>query len=369
MLVVLRVKEFPPFSWGIFVLGRTELHLYMFLRAFFLLFLTGLLAQTSAQTLGGQSAFSFLTISHHPQSSALGGLNLTHLNNDVGLSAVNPALMQPVHSGNLSTSMLRIAPGVNSLFGNGAFYLEKTSTTIGLSMNHLLYGDELQTDASGNQLGRIRAFDQYVGASASRSYGERWRYGATVKWANSQYGPFKSSALFADVGLTYTDTAHRLRLGFVARNMGTQLSTYAGQSEDIPFDISIGVSHQLAKAPIRLHLTLQGIHQFDLLYADTTFEAENYGRSFQLGTMQKAFSHLVLGAEYLVGEKLVLMLGYNALRRSELRIRNLSNGLAGFSYGIQFRLGKIDFFYSRLHYQSQLSQHQVAFTVRFANQK
>lgn len=366
MLVVLRVKEFPPFSWGIFVFSPPELNLYMALRPLLFLCLVSCGNFLHAQTLGGQTAYSFLKLSLHPQSGALGGRNIAHLKGDVALLTENPSLMIPAHGSNLSTSLTRVAPGVNALFGVGAYYHKKSSTTFGLAINHLLYGDELQTDASGNQLGRIRAFDQSIGASASRAYGERWRYGATLKFVNSNYGPFRSTALFADVGLTYTDTAHRLRLGFVVRNMGTQLSTYAGMPEDVPFDLSLGLSHQLEKAPIRFHLTAQGLHRFDLLYADTAFEAENYGRIYRNGFFQKALSHVVLGAEYLLGDRAVMMIGYNVLRRNELRIRNLSNGLAGFSYGFQLKLGKVNFFYSRLHYQAQLSQHQAAFTVRFS---
>jgi hypothetical protein len=52
------------------------------------------------------------------------------------------------------------------------------------------------------------------------------------------------------------------------------------------------------------------------------------------------------------------------LRRKELQIRNLANGLTGFGYGIRLHLNSLQFQYARTHYQSTYSQHQVSFVYK-----
>ena len=88
-------------------------------------------------------------------------------------------------------------------------------------------------------------------------------------------------------------------MGFVAKNMGTQLSTYGGKAEYLPFDLVIGITKQLDKAPLRFSVTAQRLHQFDLLYNDTIYNNENFSRSTQPGFLQKVVSHFVVGTELL----------------------------------------------------------------------
>jgi hypothetical protein len=203
-----------------------------------------------------------------------------------------------------------------------------------------------------------------IGLTASRRYGKRWNYGVTMKLINSRYGPYASLAVASDVGLTYHDEEKQLKIGFVAKNMGVQMKTFSGIGEDLPFDMLIGVTKQLEGAPLRFSLTAQRIHQFDLLYNDTLFAAENYGSTDKGGFGTKLLSHLIVGTDVLIGEKIVISAGYNVLRRRELRLRNLASGLTGFSYGLQLNLQRLKFYFSRSHHQSSLSQNQVSLSFR-----
>lgn len=370
MLVVLRVKEFPPFLWGIFISRRACLLLDMTLRsilAFVLLFSTSIIR---SQTLGGSSVYSFMKLPMGGQLSALGGKNVSLFASDLGLIAENPALLRKNHHAFVSTTFNNIAPYTNALQGIGAYHHEKSNTSFALGVVHVLYGQETQTDASGNSLGSFSAYDQVISASFAKSYGNKWRYGASLKLAHSNYGLFRSTGLAADVGLTYFDEGNKLQIGFVAKNMGTQLKTYGGNPEDLPFDLVMGVTKQLEKAPLRFSITAQRLHQFDLLYNDTLFNNENFGSSNDVGLAKKIFSHFVLGTELLLGDKLVVLVGYNVLRRNELSIKNIASGLTGFSYGLQLKLNRLNFYYARSHYQSTLVQNQLTLSIRLlANQK
>ena len=370
MLVVLRVKEFPPFLWGIFISRRACLLLIMSLKTILgviLLFSTGILR---SQTLGGNAVYNFMKLPMGGQLSALGGKNVSLFSADLSLVTENPALLRKDHHGFFSSSFNHLAPFTNALQGVGAYYHQKSNTSFAVGMLHLLYGQETQTDASGNSLGSFRAYDQLISASFAKSYGKRWHYGASLKLIHSNFGVFRSTGLAADVGITYYDEGQKLQLGFAAKNMGTQLSTYGGKAEDLPFDLVIGITKQLEKAPLRFSLTAQRLHQFDLLYNDTLYNNENFGATSDDGVVRKIFSHFVVGSEVLLGDKLVVLAGYNVLRRNELSIKNIASGLTGFSYGLQLKLNRPHFYYARSHYQSTLVQNQFTLSVRLSpNQK
>jgi hypothetical protein len=201
-----------------------------------------------------------------------------------------------------------------------------------------------------------------LGITISRKYNKKWHYGATLKLINSRYGAYASQGLALDAGLNYHDEDRMIQFGFAAKNMGGQIKSYANRKEDLPFDLVIGVTKQLEKAPIRFSLTGPRMHPFDLLYNDTLFNETNFGRQPKASLGTKIFSHLVFGTDILVGEKIVLTGGYNVLRRRELRIQNIASGLTGFSYGFNLHLQRLRFYYARTHYQSSLSHHQISFS-------
>lgn len=316
----------------------------------------------ASQTLGGSSAFNFLRLQLHPQAGALGGRNVSHFGADLGMVSENPSLLRKGHHSAVSANFTSLAPTITGLYAAGAYHLEKKATTFALGITHLGYGEQPETDASGNILGTFRAYDQMLGLSISRKYNKKWFYGTTLKIINSKYGAYASQGLALDVGLNFYDEEHMIQFGFAAKNMGGQIKSYANRKEDLPFDLVVGMTKQLEKAPIRFSLTGQRMHQFDLLYNDTLFNETNFGSQAKSNLGTKIFSHLILGADVQVGEKIVLTGGYNVLRRRELRIQNIASGLTGFSYGFNLHLQRLKCYYARTHYQSSLSHHQISFS-------
>src|SRR5689334_14950023 len=47
-----------------------------------------------AQTIGGNTVYNFLNLSNTPQLTGLGGVNISNISNDVGMSFNNPALLR-----------------------------------------------------------------------------------------------------------------------------------------------------------------------------------------------------------------------------------------------------------------------------------
>ncbi|MEY3432950.1 MAG: type secretion system protein PorQ [Bacteroidota bacterium] len=336
----------------------------MFKRILSFLFLCIALNSASAQTLGGSSIYSFLKLNASPQSGSLGGRNVSAIRSELGMLNENPALLSKTHHAQVSANFNFLAPGITGFYGLGAYHVEKRDINLALGVMHVQYGQQDQTDASGNSLGVFRAFDQMISVSASGTYSKKWQYGVTLKAVQSAYGPYRSLGLAGDVGLSYWDEEKKFRAGFSSRNMGSQLTTYAGKGEDLPFDLVLGISKELEKAPIRFSITAQRIHQFDILYNDTLFTNENYGVSNPKSFLGKLISHFVLGTELLVGDKITVSAGYNILRSQELRIRNIASGLTGFSYGIQLKLKRFDFNLARSQYLSSLSLNQVSINMK-----
>lgn len=323
----------------------------------------------TAQTLGGSSAFNFLRLQLHPQAGALGGRNVSHFGADLAMLSENPSLLRKSHHAVISANFTSLAPTVTGLYAAGAYHLEKKATTLALGITHLGYGEQPETDASGNILGTFRAYDQMLGVTVSRKYNKKWYYGSTLKFINSRYGAYASQGLALDIGLNYDDEERMIQFGFAAKNMGIQVKSYGNRKEDLPFDLVVGMTKQLEKAPIRFSLTGQRMHQFDLLYNDTLFNETNFGSQPKTSLGTKIFSHLVIGADIMVGEKIVLTGGYNILRRRELRIQNIASGLTGFSYGFNLHLQRLRFYYARTHYQSSLSHHQISFSFNLLSTK
>lgn len=320
-----------------------------------------------AQTLGGNAVFNFLKLSNTPQLSALGGVNISTISNDVGLVFNNPALLKPsMHS--------QMNAVFNSFYGafkvyhlSLGYHNMKLNTNFSWGLNYFDYGNTIQTDASGNEWGSFRPVDWVMQLSASRKYLEKWSYGLTMKFIHSNYGQFRSSGIAADVGLLFHDTAHLFSASIVAKNMGTQLKPYNGTlADDLPFDLQIGVTQRLAKSPFAFSLTAQRIHQFDLLYNDTIFNNENGfdNASPKKFTLDKLINHFIIGTTIYAGDRVEVQAGYNFLRRKELNIGNLSNGLNGFSIGAGVLFGKLQVRYARAYYQSNTAFNQFGLNLQ-----
>ncbi|NDC78707.1 MAG: hypothetical protein EBZ67_12655, partial [Chitinophagia bacterium] len=309
----------------------------------------------AAQTLGGAAAFSFLRAPSSPLATALGTANVSVISRDPMAAGLNPALLREQMCGQLTVTANAFFSDARRIGGRYCLGLGSSDVTLlSAAIDYLDYGTAPATDASGNLLGTFRARDHAVHLTASRAYGERWHYGMTLTFAGSAYGIYRSAALLADVGLTYTDTSGLVRAGFTARNMGAQLRTYAGQAEDMPFDLQFGVTKRLRFAPLQFSFTAQRAHRFDILYRDTAFNNTNFGVPGRTGTLENLFRHIVLSVQGYVGERVELTLGYNHLRRAELAVPNGANGMTGFSVGAALLLRRMQVRYARSVYQNGL---------------
>ena len=257
--------------------------------------------------------------------------------------------------------------GINAYHLSLAYRQEKLKTNFAWGLTYFDYGQVSETDASGNVLGSLQPNDWVMQVSASRSYLEKWNYGASFKFISSNFGMYRSNGIAFDIGVLYTDTANLFSASVLAKNMGYQLKKYAGtEADDLPFDLQFGVTKRLKEAPLAFSLTAHHLHQFDIYYNDTVFNNENSFDTNNDGksTFDDIFRHFVLAAQVFPVPQLEVTVGYNHLRRQELNINNTANGLNGFSLGVGLVVKKIQIRYARTHYQNNTAFNQLGLNLQ-----
>jgi len=320
------------------------------------------LSKVHAQTLGGNTAYNFLKLPYTPPLTASGGVNISDPAQDVSLALNNPALLHPSLHAQLGLNFTQLVAGVKGYQLAGAWHDQKWNTTFGAQVIFLNYGQIQATDAAGNGMGQFRATDYVVQLSAGQAYLQKWHYGGSLKFIQSSYQPYSSSALAIDVGVNYIDTVNNLSIAVLAKNMGAQIKSYAGESEELPFDLQLGITKKLAKAPFAFSLTLQQLHRFNLLYNDTTFN-EQTSIPVSASFANKVMQHVVFASHIIISKQLEAIVGYNHLRRTDLSVGTVGNGLAGFSIGVAARFEKLHFSYARSTYQRGISYNQLGLNL------
>ncbi len=315
-----------------------------------------------AQTLGGNAVFSFAKLSNTPQLTALGGINVSAMTKDVGMSFHNPALLRSNMHGQLNAVFNSFYAGINNYHVQFGYHHEKLNTNFAAGINYFDYGNIDQTDAAGNRLGIFNPNDFTFQIAASRRYLNNWHYGITLKLLSSNYGVYKSSGLSVDVGIAYYDSVNQWQSSFVVKNMGGQLSSYGRVSEEMPFDVQWGISKRLAKAPFAFSLTAHHLHRYNIVYNDTLFNNDIFfdpQANKTVSTGKQLISHFIFATQIFIGDKIEVDAAYDFLRGTELSINNASNGLNGFSFGLGVNLKKISIKYARSYYQNNTAWNQL----------
>lgn len=320
-----------------------------------------------SQTLGGSTVFNFLKLPNAPQLTALGGINISQISNDIGLAFNNPALLRSTMHTQMHMAFNSLTGGVKNYHLMAGMHQESLNTNFALGVQYMDYGSLQQTDAAGNINGVFKPVDYVIQASASRQYMNRWHYGAGIKFIHSSYGMYRASGIALDVGISYYDSASQWQASFVAKNMGSQLRQYDGSAkEELPFDMQLGISKRLANAPLQFSITAWHLQQFNIRYEDTIFNQENGFEPTGKGDFffDKLFRHVVIGAQCYVTDKVELSIGYNHMRRKELNAGNAGNGLNGFSLGAGALFKRLQIRYARSWYQRNLAFNQFGLSIR-----
>ena len=220
-------------------------------------YIVGLLlaAGGTLQAQEGASAYHFLQFPQSSHTSALGGANISAVDDDVAAAMNNPALLSTVSDRTLSLNFMTYAAGSKAV---GAAFAKAFGErhTGAVAAQYLGYGSMDETDAEGNVIGSFSAKDLSLTAGYAYLLNDRWAGGASVKMIYSKYAEFSSLALAVDVGLNYYDVDADFSASLALKNLGVQLKTFEDDHDHVPYDLQLGLSKGIARAPIRFSLTL-----------------------------------------------------------------------------------------------------------------
>lgn len=320
---------------------------------FLLVFLLLISGESFAQTTGGKSGLNFLQLPSQAKSTALGSNHMTISGNDPALFLQNPALLDSSKEDHVSANIMPYLADtkfLNLAYGNK---IKRTAGTWAVGLQYLNYGTITETDASGNVVGEFRAADYGLSAGYGQTVGA-FTLGGAVKFVGSSIESYHVYGLAFDWGGVFKHPNQDLTIGFVVKNLGFLKQNFTGANTPIlPLDLRAGITFKPKYMPIRFSATIHHLNSFDMVYNDPnlffTYDINGGRIPRKVGVTEKMARHLSIGAELLLDKNFKILLGYDHLKRQELKLYN-AGGLAGFSFGAWLRVKRFEISYGRAQY-------------------
>ena len=333
----------------------------IFLSLFFLV------CSLSHAQVGGQSVFQFVNLVASPRQAALGGKNITIYDNDVNQGIFNPASINQEMNNSLAVNYGSYFGEVT--YGTAAFAHEfKKMKTLHFGVNYVNYGDFEGYDANGQKT------SAFTGSAIALSAG--WAYnvpktdlhlGVNGKFISSSLETYSSTGGSLDFGAIYIDKKNNTNWALVIRNVGQQFTTYSGIKEDFPAEIIFGVSKELEHVPIRFHLNLENLQQWNVSFSNpnrTTTTLDGTATEEKVSVLGNAFRHVIMGVELFPKKAFNIRLSYNFRRAEELKILQ-QRSFSGLSLGFGLRMNNLKFNYSYSSYTLAANTSLFGLTINF----
>ena len=277
------------------------------------------------------SSFNTLKLPTSSHAAALGGQNMSIVDDDATLGWANPALYANVSDRSLALSFMTYAASTTWM---GAHFVKAFGErhTLAVGANLMNYGKMDETDENGNTLGTFSAKDFVLGVGYSYLLSDRWTGGANAKYLVSNLADYTAMALLVDVGLNYYNEEKDLSISASLQNVGTQVKAYDnGIRTHLPFNLALGFSKGMAHLPVRIHVTLTDLTRWKSSYYVLP-EEKDENKSDKVSSSKIALNHFVVGLDILPTDYLYLSVGYNFRRAYELKAAGSSH-LAGLTAG------------------------------------
>lgn len=302
------------------------------------------------------SSFAVLKLPASSHVAALGGENISLVEDAPSVGWNNPALFSNVSDCSLGLGFMTYAGGSKLM---GAHFVKAFGErhTGAVSLQYMDFGSMDETDAAGNVLGSFSAKDMVIGASYSYLLSERWTGGATLKTVYSKYADYSSVALAVDLGLNYYDEETDLSLSAAMQHLGVQLKHFDGYAEKLPFGLQVGLTKGLNHLPVRLSVTMTDLTRWN---TDFYYNADEG----KIGFGKLLINHFVVGLDVEPADFLYLSAGYNFRRASELKAAGSGHG-AGLSFGggLRLRRFKAGISYAKYHVAASSLMFNVAYSL------
>lgn len=302
----------------------------------------------------GEKVFRFLELPTSTRANALGGTNISAIENDISLVFLNPAALGPEMNMNANVNFLSYIADIkvgSAIFGKSI----RDNNSFAVGVNYIDYGDFKETTNQNEIIGDFSAKDIAVNGVYSHMLTNRLRGGVTAKFISSNYADYTSLAIGFDVGLSYYNEDREFSAGLVLKNMGSQISAYNDKRVGLPWDVQLGVSKRLRSAPIRFSLTAVYLTQWNFANVDKA----NGIDSSDDGFLKTAFKHTILGVDIIPSENFWIGVGFNPKVHYDMSLQD-GNKFGGLSAGAGVRIQKFSIGFSLAQY------HPSATTYHFS---
>jgi hypothetical protein len=321
---------------------------------------------SNAQNFG--TSLDFLIKETNARTAAIGGFNVSLRDDDVQMINSNPALA----NGRMArTAGFTYNPSFAGIKQYNTIYCDsfKKAGTIFASLQYLDFGSFQQTDPAGILTGNFTASQYAFSMGTARKKGN-FHLGASLKFSGFQISSLNSYSIGLDLGAFYKHPKKDLTYGLSIRNIGWQMKKlYSdGKSMQLPLNIQAGFSYRLSHMPLRISATAFYLQETDIQYLDPNApgKLDPNGKLKKDGKKitEQIARHLCLGGEFLLHRNFNLRVGYNHLRRKELRPET-GAGLTGFSLGFAINSKPLNLSYSYSGWQSGAGLHFLSLNIRF----
>lgn len=321
--------------------------------------------------LGGTSTYGFLSLNAGARTAALSGSIVAANEANLSMVSENPAFLEPSMGNQLSLSYVNYFSDIN--FGQAAYAWSTQKTgTFSARIFYLNYGDFIEANEYGEITGSFQAAEYNLGLSWGIQLDSAFTAGLSIKPVYSVFERYTSWGIAGDAALLYRPPGKLFSAGIVARNIGTQLTTYDSPlKEPIPFELIAGFNYKIKYAPFNIFLNLQHLEKYNLDIiqpgdvVDPATGEKVYAGKFQEVAL-KSLDHVGLGVEFIPGTAINFRLGYNFRRRAELK-PTTRNSASGMSFGLGLNLKNFRIDYSLASYHVSGASHLLTITTDLDN--
>ncbi len=292
-----------------------------------------------------QTAYNFLRLPVSAHVAALGGDNISIIEDDATLIFHNPALINDVSDRTINLNYMTYMEGAKT--ASAAFVKAAGERgTWGVSAQYMDYGTMMEVSWDNTQLGEFSARDIAVAGSYAYALSNRFSGGITARFITSHIASYHSMAVGIDLGVNYYLEESELSISAVAKNLGGQIKAYDDEFERIPLDLQVGFSKRLLNSPLRFSATMSRLNDW----------------SYGIG------KHLSVGADLILSPTIYLAAGYNFRRASEMKISD-SEGESSHSAGLSLGGGlslerfKLHIGYAKYHVSANSLLINVSYTL------
>lgn len=344
-------------------------------KKYLLLFTAIFCLQNTWAQVGGKYVYSFLDLTVPARTAALGGNTIALRDGDINTVFQNPALLSSKMDNNLAFNFVKYLGDIKYAYVAYAKSFDKIGH-FAAGIQQVGYGSFSQRDEYGNEIGFFHANDYSFNLSFGREKDSVFSYGVTLKTIYSAYAQYTSIGNALDIGFHFNPGKHkRFWFAGVISNLGYQWKTYTGnKAESLPMHVKLALAYKVPKAPFRLILGNDYLNNTQLTYTDpnnppatvdpfTHEPIKQHPFKKKLDNVAREFTEAI---EILLTQNFNLRVGFNYKRRQELVLTD-KQGLAGFSFGLGFKISKFQFSYAYSQYSPVFGANYFSVTTNLSS--